>query len=406
MAVYNFEALDARGRKTKGVREADSPRHLRQLLRSDGLSPVTVELGAEKAVRSKTSFTLFQRRASTADIALLTRQLATLVAAAIPLEECLQALSRQVQKAHLKTMVTNIRSRVLEGQTLADSLAAYPHAFDGLYRSMVAAGEKSGHLDTVLERLADYNEQRQQIQSKLVQAMVYPTILTLVAVGVVAALLTTVVPTVVEQFAHLGQDLPAMTQTLITLSDFVRAYGLHLLVGLLLTLVVRQRLLTNPKRRLVHDRWLLKLPVLAPVLAGVDTSRFARTLSILTSSNIPLLDGMKVSGEVMSNSHIRESIRQSAERVREGTSLWQALEQTQLFPPMMLHIIASGEKSGELESMLARAADAQDRLFDNQVSVALGIFGPLLILIMAGMVLFIVMAILTPMLDLNSLIAG
>ncbi|CAM3445978.1 type II secretion system inner membrane protein GspF [Parendozoicomonas haliclonae] len=406
MAVYEFEALDQRGRSKKGVREADTPRQLRQQLRSEGLAPVSVAPGSVRTERVKTRVPLFRRRASTADIALITRQLATLVAAAIPLEECLQALSRQVQKAHLKAMITNIRSRVLEGQTLADSLSAYPEAFDSLFRAMVAAGEKSGHLDTVLERLADYNEQRQQIQGKLIQAMVYPVILTLVAIGVVAALLTTVVPTVVEQFAHLGQDLPASTLALIAISDFVRDYGIHILAGLLVALVIRQRLLRIAALRLKHDKFLLRMPVIGPVLIGVDTSRFARTLSILTSSNIPLLDGMKISAEVMVNTHIREALLQASEKVREGSSLWHALDQTRLFPPTMLHIIASGEKSGELESMLARAADAQDRLFDNQVSIALGIFGPLLILSMAGMVLFIVVSILTPMLDLNALVAG
>lgn len=272
---------------------------------------------------------------------------------------------------------------------------------------MVAAGEKSGHLDGVLERLADFTEHRQKIKGQLIQAMIYPAILTLVAIAVVAALLVTVVPTVVEQFAHMGQQLPTMTLALISISDFVRAYGPGIAMALLVTLVIRQQLLQRSRTcRLVHDRWLLKLPMIGSVLSGVDGARFARTLSILTSSTVPLLEGMGIAAKVLVNQHMQASLLNAAERVREGSSLWQALEQTELFSPMMLYIIASGEKSGELTGMLARAADNQDQQFESQVNIALGIFGPLLIVSMAGVVLFIVMAILTPMLDLNSLVGG
>ncbi|KEQ18485.1 type II secretion system inner membrane protein GspF [Endozoicomonas numazuensis] len=406
MGVFAYEALDKKGKKRKGVLEADSARQLRQQLRSEGLAPVSIAESEQKSSGERASFSLFEKKASPGEVAMLTRQLATLVAASIPLEECLQALSRQVQKSHLKTMITTVRAKVLEGRTLAESLAIYPKTFDTLYCSMVAAGEKSGHLDTVLERLADYTEQRQVIRGKLIQAMIYPAILTIVAVSVIAVLLATVVPTVVEQFADLGQDLPGMTLALIAMSDFVRDYGFAVLGGLVALLFLRQRLLVNPKRRLTYDRIMLKMPVIGEVGAGVDTSRFARTLSILSSSSVPLLDGMRISAEVMSNSFIRKALEEASERVREGSSLWIALDKTQLFPPMMLHIIASGEKSGELEQMLGRAADSQDRQFENQVNIALGVFGPLLIVSMAGMVLFIVMAILTPMLDLNSLVSG
>ena len=405
MGVFAYEALDNRGRKRKGVLESDSARQLRQQLRSEGLAPVSITETSETQAGSR-RFSLFTKSATPAEVALLTRQLATLVAASIPLEECLQALARQLQKSHLKAIITTVRSKVLEGRTLAESLATYPKVFDTLFCAMVAAGEKSGHLDTVLERLADYSEQRQQIRGKLVQAMIYPLILTLVAIGVVAILLATVVPTVVDQFAHVGQDLPAMTLALIAMSDFVRDYGLIVLAMILLILALRQRLLKNPRRRLSNDRMMLKLPVIGAVIAAVDTSRFARTLSILSSSSVPLLEGMKISAEVLASSHIRQSLQQASERVREGSSLWTALDQAGIFPPMMLHIIASGEKSGELEKMLGRAADSQDRQFESQVNIALGIFGPLLIVTMAGMVLFIVMAILTPMLDLNSLVSG
>ncbi|WP_263079722.1 type II secretion system inner membrane protein GspF [Endozoicomonas sp. Mp262] len=408
MGVFTYEALDNKGRKHKGVLEADSPRQLRQKLRADGLAAVAINQAEEKQAKAGKSSgqSLFKRNASDAEVALLTRQLATLVAASIPLEECLHTLAKQIQKPHLKSLISSVRSRVLEGQTLADSMAAYPKTFDTLFRAMVAAGEKSGHLDTVLERLADYTEHRQKIKGQLIQAMIYPAILTLVAIGVVTALLTAVVPTVVDQFTHMGHELPAMTQALIAASDFTRDYGLHIVITILVLLILRQRLLRKPKHRLTHDRILLKLPVAGSVFGGVDCARFARTLSILTSSSVPLLEGMKISADVLVNTHMRESLRQAADRVREGTSLWRALDQTLLFSPMMLHIIASGEKSGELTAMLARAADNQDQQFESQVNIALGVFGPLLIVVMALVVLFIVMAILTPMLDLNSLVSG
>ena len=421
MAVFAYEALDTKGKKKKGVMEADSPRQVRQKLRTTGLNAVSVEAmsgkqGASERAESGSTTTgtqsfqlakLFQKKASDAEIALLTRQLATLIAAGIPLEECLQALVRQLRKPHLKSMMTTVRSKILEGQTLSDSLALYPRSFDRLYRAMVASGEKSGHLETVLERLADFTEHRQKIKGQLIQALIYPAILTLVALGVVAALLTTVVPTVVEQFAHMGEQLPQMTLTLISISDFVRAHGVTVVVAILSLLVIRQQILARSRAaRLFHDRWLLKCPVIGSVLGGVDCARFARTLSILTSSAVPLLEGMGIASKVLSNQHMQVSLTRAAERVREGSSLWQSLEQTELFSPMMLYIIASGEKSGELTSLLARAADNQDDQFEAQVNIALSVFSPLLIVTMAGVVLFIVMAILTPMLDLNSLIGN
>ena len=402
--LYSYSALDGKGKTRKGVQEADSPKMLRQALRADGLAPVDITPASRGKVQEKTRTSLFTRQASVSEIALITRQLATLVAAAIPLEECLQALIRQVQKSHLKSLLTTVRARVLEGRTLADALAAFPGSFDTLYCAMVAAGEKSGHLEVILERLADYTEQRQQIRNKLIQAMLYPAILTLVAVAVVIALLSTVVPTVVDQFEFAGRELPGMTMALITMSDFIRDHGIKLLIAMMLLLVARQRLLKKESLRLKYDRLMLRMPVFGSVLSGVDTARYARTLSILTSSTVPLVEAMHIAADVLSNRHIHQKLTAAADRVKEGSSLWTSLDNTGLFPPMMLHIIASGERSGELDSMLLRAADAQDKLFENQVNIALGVFGPLMIVTMAGMVLFIVMAILTPMMDLNSLV--
>lgn len=405
MSVFQYQAVNLQGKRHKGLIEADSARQARQLLREQGLLAESVHETRSVADNPASANTLrWQRGISASELALLTRQLATLVQAAMPLEECLRAVAEQCEKNRLKSLMLAVRTQVLEGHTLADSLRAYPLVFDELFCAMVAAGEKAGHLDAVLSRLADYTEQRQYMKGKLLQAMIYPLVLTVVAIGVIAILLASVVPKVVAQFDHLGQALPNSTQLLIALSDGVRDYGLWLVGALLVLGVLVQRLLRQPALRLRWDRFWLRLPLLGKVSRGLNTARFARTLSILSSSSVPLLEGMQIAASVASNRYVRSQILTAAERVREGSSLRAALGSSGLFPPMMLHMIASGERSGELEPMLLRAADNQDREFEALVTLALGIFEPLLIVSMAGVVLFIVVAILQPMLQLNNMV--
>ncbi|WP_039045971.1 type II secretion system inner membrane protein GspF [Plesiomonas shigelloides] len=405
MSVFQYQAVNLQGKRHKGLIEADSARQARQLLREQGLLTESVHETRSVADNPASAHTLrWQRGISASELALLTRQLATLVQAAMPLEECLRAVAEQCEKNRLKSLMLAVRTQVLEGHTLADSLRAYPLVFDELFCAMVAAGEKAGHLDAVLSRLADYTEQRQYMKGKLLQAMIYPLVLTVVAIGVIAILLASVVPKVVAQFDHLGQALPNSTQLLIALSDGVRDYGLWLVGALLVLGVLVQRLLRQPTLRLRWDRFWLRLPLLGKVSRGLNTARFARTLSILSSSSVPLLEGMQIAASVASNRYVRSQILTAAERVREGSSLRAALGSSGLFPPMMLHMIASGERSGELEPMLLRAADNQDREFEALVTLALGIFEPLLIVSMAGVVLFIVVAILQPMLQLNNMV--
>lgn len=405
MSVFQYQAVNLQGKRHKGLIEADSARQARQLLREEGLLAESVHETRSVADNPASANTLrWQRGISASELALLTRQLATLVQAAMPLEECLRAVAEQCEKNRLKSLMLAVRTQVLEGHTLADSLRVYPLVFDELFCAMVAAGEKAGHLDAVLSRLADYTEQRQYMKGKLLQAMIYPLVLTVVAIGVIAILLASVVPKVVAQFDHLGQALPHSTQLLIALSDGVRDYGLWLVGALLVLGVLVQRLLRQPALRLRWDRLWLRLPLLGKVSRGLNTARFARTLSILSSSSVPLLEGMQIAASVASNRYVRSQILTAAERVREGSSLRAALGSSGLFPPMMLHMIASGERSGELEPMLLRAADNQDREFEALVTLALGIFEPLLIVSMAGVVLFIVVAILQPMLQLNNMV--
>ena len=404
MSAFAYQALDAKGRRKEGMIEADSARQARQVLREQGLTPLALTEAVEQVRQQTQGRNWLQPRISTSELALLTRQLATLVAAALPIEEALKAVAQQTEKAKLSTLIAAVRTKVLEGHSLADGLSAFPSIFDRLYRAMVAAGEKSGHLDTVLDRLADYTEQRQQMKSKLLQAMIYPIILTLVAISVIAILLATVVPKVVEQFIHMKQQLPFSTRFLMAASDLVRDYGLWFLLLTAIGLICWGSWVKKPLNRQHYHAMLLRLPVIGRVSRGLNTARFARTLSILNSSAVPLLDGMRISGVVLSNDEAKIRVAEAAERVREGGSLRASLEQTKLFPPMMLHMIASGERSGELDNMLERAADNQDREFESQVNIALSIFEPALVVSMAVIVLFIVLAILQPILQLNNMI--
>jgi general secretion pathway protein F len=406
MPAFSYLAMDKKGKKKKGVLEADGPKQARHILREKGLTPLEVEMSAEAERKKASGSFSFKRGISTSDMALLTRQLSTLIAASLPLEESLKAVAEQSELPRIQNMILAVRSRVVEGHTLAESFAEFPHAFDDLYCAMVASGEKSGHLDKVLNRLADYTEQRQKMKSQLTQAMIYPVMLTLVAIGVVSLLLTSVVPKVVGQFEHMGQELPQITQILIALSDFVSNYGLYLVMMFVLAIIVVKRLLLKPANRLFFDERLLTVPVIGKVSRGINTARFARTLSILNASAVPLLESMSIAGRVLTNMHARRLVEGATSRVREGTSLRASLTETKLFPPMMLHMIASGEQSGELGPMLERAADNQDSQFESQVSIALGIFQPLLVVSMSFVVLFIVMAILQPILSLNQMVAG
>ena len=406
MPAFEYQALDARGKSNKGVLEADNARHARALLRDQKLTPVSVELASQQEKLLASGKQWFKRNISAAELALITRQLATLVEAALPIEGALLAVAEQCEKPRLKNMMMTVRSKVVEGYSLAEGLAEFPHVFDHLFRSMVAAGEKSGHLDQVLNRLADYTEQRQHMRSQILQALLYPIILTGFAITVIAILLAAVVPQIVGQFEHMGQTLPGTTLFLIAASDFLRAYGIVVLLALLLGVVMFKRALLKPAVRFRWDSWILRSRVLGKVTKGLNTARFARTLSILNASAVPLLEAMRISADVLSNTYMKQAVTDATARVREGTSLRNALDQTKLFPPMMLHMIASGEKSGQLDSMLERAANTQDREFETLVSVSLKVFEPVLVAVMAGMVLFIVMAILQPILALNNMVGG
>ncbi len=404
MAAFEYKAIDAKGKNKKGILEADTAKQVRQQLREKGLVPLEVNQASQKEKSGQAGFSLFKAKISANDLALITRQLSTLVGSALTIEAALLAVAEQCDKAHIKRTIMAVRSKVVEGYSLAEGMKEFPHVFDHLFRSMVAAGEKSGHLDEVLERLADYTEKRQATKSQLRQAMIYPAMLITVGILIVGFLLTSVLPDIVKQIAKADQALPGSTEFLLSVSKYIKDYGLLTAIILLALLILVQRLLKQPALRLNFDRSLLNFPLVGKVIRGVNTARFARTLSILTSSAVPILEGMKISGEVLSNTYIKAGVLEASDNVREGASLKSALDQTKIFPPMMMHMIGSGEKSGELEQMLKRSADNQDTELDGLLKLTMSLLSPLIVAIMAGMVVFIVMAILQPIMQMNSLV--
>jgi len=404
MGAFEYTALDPTGRERKGVLEGDTARQVRQLLREQSLLPVEVNEVAQEEIRRKASFS-FRRGVSASDLALMTRQLATLVHSGLPLEEALMAVSEQSEKPRIRTIVMGVRAKVMEGHALADGLADFPNVFPEIYRATVAAGEQSGHLDTVLERLADYTENREQMRSRTVNAMLYPILLFAVCIGIVFMLLTFVVPKIVKQFENSKADLPILTQALIGISDFVRDWGLLMIAAIVAAGFLFRRWLRDPAARRRYHAFLLRLPLIGKVVRGSNTARFARTFATLTSSAVPVLDAMRISGEVVTNLPMRDAVEVAATRVREGAPIGKSLGASKIFPPMMIHLIASGETSGELETMLDRAATNQEREMDSILGAVVGLLGPLMILVMGGLVLLIVLAMLLPIFQLNELIA-
>lgn len=412
MGAFEYVAVDAGGRERKGVLEGDNPRHVRQLLREQTLLPVSVtEVVGEQKQKQESGGTLrrritigLNRGLSPSDLALITRQLATLVKSALPLEEALLAVSQQTDKPKVRNIMLGVRSKVMEGHTLADSLAEYPNSFPELYRATVAASEQSGHLDAVLERLADYTENRQQLQSRTTGALLYPVLLFVVCVAIVFFLLVSVVPKVVEVFRNSEAELPLLTQALIAGSDFMREWGVVLFIAIGAGIWLFTRWLRIEANRYRWHDFLLHLPLIGKIVRGANTARFARTLSTLTASTVPVLDALRISGEVVTNLPMKAAVTDAAVRVREGAPIGRSLAHSRLFPPMMIHLISSGEASGELDTMLERTAQHQERELDSILQALVGLLGPLMILVMGGLVLVIVLAMLLPIFELNQLV--
>ena len=404
MAAFEYVALDTKGRQQKGVLEADSARQVRQLLREKQLAPLQVEPAHRKEHSEKSGGFSLRRGLSARDLALVTRQLATLIGAALPIEEALRAAAAQSRQPRIQSMLIAVRAKVLEGHSLANALGAFPAAFPELYRATVAAGEHAGHLAPVLEQLADYTEQRQQSRQKIQMALLYPVILMLASLGIVGFLLGYVVPDVVRVFVDSGQTLPALTRGLILLSELVKAWGALVIVLAVLGVIAFRRALRNEDLRRRWHAFLLRLPLVGGLIAATETARFASTLAILVRSGVPLVEALAIGAEVVTNRIIRTDVANATQRVREGGSLSRALEASRQFPPMMLHMIASGERSGELDQMLARTARNQENDLAATIGLMVGLFEPFMLVFMGAVVLVIVLAILLPILSLNQLV--
>ena len=358
---------------------------------------------AQKEATRQKSFSL-TRGVSAADLSLFTRQLATLVRAGLPLEESLLAVSQQTEKPRVQSVILGVRSRVMEGHTLADGFAEFPKVFPEIYRSTVSAGEQAGHLDSVLERLADYTESREGMRQKVMAAMLYPIVLSIMCFAIVCGLMAFVVPKVVAVFEASKGKLPYITQVLIATSDFVRADGFYMIVAVVVLFILFRRWLRNPSARRRWDRLQLRMPIVGKLSRGFNTARFTRTFSILSAASVPVLEALRISGEVVTNMPMRDAIIDAAARVREGAAIGRSLSTSKLFPPMSIHLISSGESSGTLEQMLERAAIAQERELDGLLDAMVGLLGPMLIVTMGLFVMGIVFAMLLPIFEMNQLI--
>jgi general secretion pathway protein F len=403
MGAFEYTALDGNGREQNGVVEGDTVKHVRQLLRERSLLPVSVAEVRHGEAKRQRGFSL-RRGVSSNDLSLLTRQLATLVKAGLPLEEALLAVSQQSESPRVQSIVLGVRSKVMEGHTLADGLGEFPKVFPEIYRSTVSAGESSGRLDGVLERLADYTENREVMRQKIIGAMLYPIVLSCVCLGIVTMMMVYVVPKVIDVFESSKGKLPAATQVLIFVSNFLRDWGIYLVIAIVAAIVGFIYWLKNPDNRRRFHRFQLRVPLAGRLVRGFNTARFTRTFSILTASAVPVLEAMRIAGEVVTNLPMRDAVTAAAQRVREGAPIGRSLQTSRLFPPMTVHLISSGESSGELDTLLDRAAANQERELDSMVGALVGLLGPLLIIVMGLFVLGIVFAMLMPIFQMNDLI--
>lgn len=414
MAAFSYQAIDAKGKKVKGVIEGDSERHVRSQLRARDLKPLDVKSTRQSATKSGgggasggSSFLGMSFGGPSLgyrDVSLITRQLASLVQSGLPLDEVLAAAAKQSRKPAIKTIVLQIRSRVLEGLSLAQAMAEMPKVFDNLYRAMIKAGESSGYLGPVLDQLADYTERSQETKQKLKGAMIYPLVMVVVAIGVVTLLMVKVVPQLVGLFERNKQDLPVITEVLIGSSNFLVNYGIFLLFGLIAVGVLITKLLQDPKRKKHWHKVQLRIPVIGEFILQAETSRYASTLGLLAASGVPLLEGLKIAAQVLTNTNMRAASAEVATSVQEGMSLNKALEQVDVFPPLLVQMVASGEANGKLDEQLLHVARNQERELNFSVDAVMGLLEPAMILFMALVVGFIVMAILSPIFQMNQMV--
>jgi general secretion pathway protein F len=404
MPAFRFEAIDQAGKSQTGVLDADSARAARSQLRTQGLTPLVVEAAGSRTRGERQQRLSLGKRLSQREQAILTRQLASLLIAGLPLGETLSVLTEQSERDYIRELMAAIRAEVLGGHSFANALSQHPRDFPEIYRALVAAGEHTGRLGLVLSRLADYIEQSNALRQKIILAFTYPGIVTLIAFGIVTFLLSYVVPQVVNVFASTKQALPFLTVAMMALSGFVRSYWWAMLIGVIVVSWFIKQLLARPGPRMAFDRWILTAPLLGKLVRGYNTVRFASTLAILTAAGVPILRALQAAGETLSNRAMRENVDDAIIRVREGTSLSRALGNTKTFPPVLVHLIRSGEATGDVTTMLDRASEGESRELERRTMFLTSLLEPLLILAMGGVVLVIVLAVMLPIIELNNLV--
>ena len=405
MPAFRYEAVDAGGATRKGVVNADSPRAARADLRTQGLTPLSVDAIATQVDASgATRARGLGERLSQNELALFTRQLASLLEAGLPLEQAFTALLEQAERPYVRDLIASIRSEVIGGASFSDALSRYPRDFAEIFRALVASGEQIGHLARVLTRLADYIERRNALVQKVKLAFTYPAIVTVVAFAIVIFLLTYVVPQIVSVFTNTKQKLPLLTMMMLAVSNFVRAYGLIMLVALIGAGFAWRNALKNPALKRRFHAWLLTAPIYGKFERSLNTARFASTLAITTGSGVPILRALDTSRDTLSNVAMKELVEQASASVREGVSLARALSAQKHFPPMLIHMIRAGEITGELPAMLERAANSQQADLERRTLTIAGLLEPVLILAMGVVVLLIVLAVLMPIIEINQLV--
>ena len=416
MAMYAYKGVSPTGKTVNGLRDAESPKLLRQLLRKDGVLVTSFELskggknnpaakgGAKKGGLSRdVDLGGVFGGASKIEVAALTRQMATLIKAGIPLAEALGALVEQISNVRMKTAVGEVRTMVNEGSTLADSLARHPRMFDDLYISMVRAGEVAGNLDEVLSRLADFLESAQKLKSKIMGAMIYPIVMLVVGVGIMTVLMVKVIPEITSMFTQSGRTLPLNTRMLIATSKFFGNYILWLIIGTILAIVGFLQWSKSKDGRPIWDRFVLRLPVLGELVRTINVGRFARTLGTMLQSGVPMLRALETARQIMGNVILQRAVEDAKRAVTEGDSLAATLKRSGQFPATMIHMTAVGEKAGQLEQMLARVAETYESEVDTKLSRFTALLEPMMLVIMGGSVAFIVFSILQPIMDLGQI---
>ncbi|MDP1601677.1 MAG: GspF family T2SS innner membrane protein variant LspF [Legionella sp.] len=398
MGAYHYHALTKNGSTNKGVIEADSERQARQFLRERGMIPTQIRTLAKQQTRKKDKI-------STQDLSLLTRQLATLLAAGIPVEESLSGVSEQTDKDKVRELIIGVRAKVLEGYSLAQAMGEFPNAFPELYRATVGAGEQTGRLDLVLEKLADYTENQQVTKQKIQQALIYPSLMIIVSTAIISFLLAFVVPKIIEVFTSSGQSLPEMTRLLMAISGFIKSYGVYVLILLIVSIAVFKQSLRNLKFKTAWHKVLLKLPISSYLVKSTNVARYIHTFGILFAAGVSVLEAMRVAASVVNNLIIRNAFDIAATKVREGTSISVALKESGFLSPMAIHLIASGEKSGQIAPMMERAAAHLDTDVKRLIDTALTLLEPMVILFMGAVVLFIVLSTLLPIFSMEQLVS-